>query len=145
MNNSLNELNNIDTGWDYSNLSELSCNHGGPEQLVEDIFTDGYCDGFSDGYPNGYNDGHEDGVSGVLQVVVPIALAAIAAITAWGVSIWQKHKKTKEEISNLAEEVSKLKATVYVSELKTSVNMIEPPNEDDEEDEKDNEDDGRGS
>jgi len=132
MNNTLNELNNIDTGWDYSNLSELSCNHGGPEQLVEDIFTDGYSDGFSDGYPIGYNDGHGDGVSGVLQVIVPIAMIAITAITAWGINIWQKRKKTKEEISNLAEEIAKLKATVYVSELNTSVAMIEPPDEDDE-------------
>jgi len=117
MNNALNEISTIDNGWDYSDLSTLSSNHGGPEQLIEDIYSDGYGDGFCDGYPIGYDDGHNDGASSVLQVVIPLAIAALAGLGTWGYRIWQNRKKTNEEVRMLAEEVSKLKATAYICEL----------------------------
>ena len=117
MNNALNEISTIDNGWDYSDLSTLSSNHGGPEQLIEDIYSDGYGDGFCDGYPIGYDDGHNDGISSVLQVVLPLALAALAGVGTWGYRMWKNRKKTNEEVRILAEEVSKLKAATYVCEL----------------------------
>ena len=134
MNSAQNELSTIDNGWDYSDLSTLSHNHGGPEQLIEDIYSDGYIDGFCDGYPNGYDNGHNDGVGSVLQVVIPIGLAALAGLGTWGFRMWKYRKKTQEELTFLAEEVSKLKAATYVSELSPGHEQDEMQNEDEDED-----------
>jgi hypothetical protein len=130
MNNALNEISTIDNGWDYSDLSTLSSIHGGPEQLIEDIYSDGYRDGFCDGYPTGYDDGHNDGVSSVLQVVIPLALAALVGLGTWGYRMWQNRKKNTEEVRILAEEVSKLKAATYICELSQEYEQDADLNED---------------
>lgn len=44
-NRALKEFGNTNTGWSYSDLSDLATNHGGPEPLIEDIYSNGYEDG----------------------------------------------------------------------------------------------------
>ena len=125
MNSCLSELNDIDSVWNYSDLSILSSNHGGPEKLITDIFSDGYENGFNDGYPIGYDDGYNDGANSILGVVIPVAIVAATALITWGTYIWQKQKKRKKEINRLIEENAKLKAENYVQKIK----MEKEPND----------------
>jgi flagellar biosynthesis/type III secretory pathway protein FliH len=71
------ELDNTDQKWEYAKLAELASEHGGPEQLIEDIYSDGFEDGFNagciqgneEGYKEGYEVGYEDGALAVLSQI----------------------------------------------------------------------------
>lgn len=71
------ELDNTDQKWEYAKLAELASEHGGPEQLIEDIYSDGFEDGFNsgciqgneEGYKEGYDEGYEDGILDTLAQI----------------------------------------------------------------------------
>lgn len=71
------ELDNTDQKWEYAKLTELAFEHGGPEQLIEDIHSDGFEDGFNagciqgneEGYKEGYEVGYEDGILDTLAQI----------------------------------------------------------------------------
>lgn len=71
------ELDNTDQKWEYAKLAELASEHGGPEQLIEDIDSDGFEDGFNsgciqgneEGYKEGYDEGYEDGILDTLAQI----------------------------------------------------------------------------
>ena len=72
-----NELDNTDQKWEYAKLTELAFEHGGPEQLIDDIYSDGFEDGFNsgciqgneEGYKEGYDEGYEDGILDTLAQI----------------------------------------------------------------------------
>lgn len=72
-----NELDNTDQKWEYAKLTELAFEHGGPEQLIEDIHSDGFEEGFNagciqgneEGYKEGYDEGYEDGILDTLAQI----------------------------------------------------------------------------
>ena len=104
-NRALKEFGNTNTGWSYSDLSDLATNHGGPEPLIEDIYSNGYEDGSRDTYNVGYNDGFSDGkeeiIADFIKVAAPIIIAGAVALGTRVVNSRKKHKKSEEEIDFL--------------------------------------------
>ena len=118
----LKEFGNTNTGWSYSDLSDLATNHGGPEPLIEDIYSNGYEDGSRDTYNVGYNDGFSDGkeeiIADFIKVAAPIIIAGAVALGTRVVNSRKKHKKSEEEIDELLKENSELKSKEYLEKIK---------------------------
>ena len=109
MNSIITELIEINNGWDYSSLSKLAQNHGGPRQLIKKIAFDNHIIGFGEGFTYGK--------TSVLRVVIPVAVLAIAAVGVWGYCKCKKQKETDLELSILLKENAKIKASIYADKL----------------------------
>lgn len=155
-----NELDNTDQKWEYAKLTELAFEHGGPEQLIEDIYSDGFEDGFNagciqgneEGYKEGYEVGYEDGALAVLsqienssqvadtnnvqqddllnKVAMLSACAAIGGVIV-GLGKWGWNKyKTHKELK--AEEKNEIETIKETSAKDYAENLLNEADKDDE-------------
>lgn len=155
-----NELDNTDQKWEYAKLTELAFEHGGPEQLIEDIHSDGFEDGFNagciqgneEGYKEGYEVGYEDGALAVLsqienssqvddtnnvqqddmlnKVAMLSAAAAIGGVIV-GLGKWGWNKyKTHRELK--AEEKNEIETIKETSAKDYAENLLNEADKDDE-------------
>lgn len=137
------ELDNTDQKWEYAKLAELASEHGGPEQLIEDIYSDGFEDGFNsgciqgneEGYKEGYDEGYEDGILDTLaqienndqqddllnKVAMLSASAAIGGVVVglgkWAWNKYKTHKELKAEEKNEIETIKETSAKDYAENL----------------------------
>jgi hypothetical protein len=137
------ELDNTDQKWEYAKLAELASEHGGPEQLIEDIYSDGFEDGFNsgciqgneEGYKEGYDEGYEDGILDTLaqienndqqddlltKVAMLSGAAAIGGVIVgfgiWGWNKYKTHKELKAEEKNEIETIKETSAKDYAENL----------------------------
>jgi hypothetical protein len=96
-NNTLKELENNATGWEYADLTKLAKNYGGPENLITSIYTEAY----------------KDAVMDIAKLFyIPIAVLSTAFL-------W---RKSKEEISRLVNKNVKLKSEKYLEKIKAELN-----------------------
>lgn len=112
MNKTLIEFQEKAINFDWAALAQLAKDHVNPEQLIKDIYADGYTDGYSKGT-----------LDGKTEVLIKIATIRIplAALSTYSVGkLWNRHKKSKEEIEILAKENAKLKAEKYTEKVKDS-------------------------
>ncbi len=154
------ELDNTDQKWEYAKLTELAFEHGGPEQLIEDIYSDGFEDGFNagciqgneEGYKEGYEVGYEDGALAVLsqienssqvddtnnaqqddmlnKVAMLSAGAAIGGVVV-GLGKWAWNKyKTHKELK--AEEKNEIETIKETSAKDYAENLLNEADKDDE-------------
>lgn len=108
MNKTLIEFQEKAINFDWAALAQLAKDHVNPEQLIKDIYADGYSEGTLDGKTE------------VLIKIAAIGIA-LAALSTYGVGkLWNRHKKSKEEIEILAKENAKLKAEKYTEKVKNS-------------------------
>lgn len=108
MNKTLIEFQEKAINFDWAALAQLAKDHVNPEQLIKDIYADGYSEGTLDGKT---------------EVLIKIAAIGIplTALSTYGVGkLWNRHKKSKEEIEILAKENAKLKAEKYTEKVKDS-------------------------
>lgn len=154
------ELDNTVQKWEYAKLTELAFEHGGPEQLIEDIHSDGFEDGFNagciqgneEGYKEGYEVGYEDGALAVLsqienssqvddtnnaqqddmlnKVAMLSAGAAIGGVVV-GLGKWAWNKyKTHKELK--AEEKNEIETIKETSAKDYAENLLNEADKDDE-------------
>lgn len=116
MNKTLIEFQEKAINFDWAALAQLAKDHVNPEQLIKDIYADGYTDWFTDGYSEGTLDGKTEVLIKIATIGIPLA-----ALSTYGVGkLWNRHKKSKEEIEILAKENAKLKAEKYTEKVKDS-------------------------
>mgnify|MGYP000131767006 CR=1 FL=1 len=139
----LKELDNTDQKWEYAKLAELASEHGGPEQLIEDIDSDGFEDGFNsgciqgneEGYKEGYDEGYEDGIldtlaqiennvqqddllNKVAMVSAGVAIGGvIVGLGKWGWNKYKTHKELKAVEKNEIETIKETSAKDYAENL----------------------------
>jgi len=95
--NNTTQLNCINKIWEYSELSKLAQNHGGPRALLESTCMDGYIKGCIDMHPIAYRDGYKNGTITILtKVVLPLTLITLTSVSLWGYELWKQHKKVKK-------------------------------------------------
>lgn len=137
------ELDNTDQKWEYAKLAELASEHGGPEQLIEDIYSDGFEEGFNagciqgneEGYKEGYDEGYKDGILDTLaqienndqqddllnKVAMVSAGAAIGGVIVglgkWGWNKYKTHKELKAVEKNEIETIKETSAKDYAENL----------------------------
>ena len=120
MNKALKEIQEKDISFDWAALSQLATDHVNPKQLIKDIYANGYEDAFKETYPDAYSDGVLDGKAEMLIKIAVIA-APLAVLAAYvGGNLWNRHKKSKEEIERLAKENAKLNAEKYVEKFENT-------------------------
>lgn len=121
MNKALKEIQEKDISFDWAALSQLATDHVNPKQLIKDIYENGYEDAFKETYPDAYSDGVLDGKA---EMLIKIAVI-VTPLVVWGAyvggNLWNRHKKSKEEIERLAKENAKLKAKKYVEKFENTI------------------------
>lgn len=110
MNKALNEFLEKSINYDWAALAQLAKDHYNPEQLINDIYSNGFEDGAIESYAEGVLDGKSEMVIKITKIGVPII-----ALGAYG--LWNKHNKSKKEIDRLLAENEKLKAEMYIKEV----------------------------
>ncbi len=100
----------IETGIDWASaaLSRLAKEHGGPKQLIADI------------YENGYRDGYRDALKGEKMKRYGIIGGGFTGLVVLGGVTYYFYKKSKtkqKELEQQLEENAKLKAEKYSFEL----------------------------
>ncbi|HFU4502017.1 TPA: hypothetical protein ACGPA6_001289 [Streptococcus suis] len=108
MNIAAKELIESSIEWTNAALSRLAKEHGGPEQLIADIYENGYLDGYSDALR-----GEKMKQYGIIGLGVT-SLAALAAVTCY---YYRKSKSRQKELEQQVAENAKLKAKEYSAEL----------------------------
>lgn len=80
---------NDDEKWDYTKLSTLAKDHGGPENLLDDVYDEGHSDGKIQGQ-----------VEGGIYTLVGTAVIAITAFASVKIGKYFKKRsaKSKEEL-----------------------------------------------
>lgn len=98
--------------WTYSKLSDLAKEHGGPEQLIADIYENGYEDGYRDGY--------SDALEGEQMKRKVIIYAGTTLVVGLGTMVGYFYKKSKSRQKLLEQQMAenkKLKAEQYAKEV----------------------------
>ena len=100
----------IETGIDWASaaLSRLAKEHGGPKQLIADIYENGYLDG--------YNDALKDEKMKRFGIV-GISLTGVLAASGSAYHFYKKAKNKQAELERQLVENAKLKAERFSSEL----------------------------
>ena len=104
----------LGTGIEWANaaLSSLAKNHGGPEQLIADIYENGYNDGYWDGYSNAMEDQK-------MNQIGAVGVGAIAGFALGGIIVYfyKKSKSSKAQLEQQKHENARLKAENYAKEI----------------------------
>ncbi|HEM6245111.1 TPA: hypothetical protein ACGO3Z_002020 [Streptococcus suis] len=100
----------LGTGIEWANaaLSSLAKNHGGPEQLIADI------------YENGYNDGYSNAMKDQkMNQIGAVGVGAIAGFALGGIIVYfyKKSKSSKAQLEQQKHENARFKAENYAKEI----------------------------
>ena len=114
MNLAAKEFVEISLDWASAKLSRLAKDHGGPEQLIADIYENGYIDGYSDAMR-----GEKMKQYGILGV----SAAALVGLGGFAFYLYKKNKDKQAELEKEVEENARLKAELYAKELLLSENI----------------------